>query len=71
MWSLAQPRRARSFDLEAWKRKGDAATRAHTYWDPWTRHFAPTVSLQVGGNPAMDWHPIQGHEILFAAGNRI
>ena len=54
MWSLAQPRRARLFDLEAWKRKGDAATRAHTYWDPWTRHFAPTVSLQVGGNPAMD-----------------
>ena len=36
----------------------------------WARHFTPTVPLSTqvykwvlanaGGNPAMDWHPIQG-----------
>ena len=31
----------------------------------WARHFTLTVTLSTGesnagGNPAMDWHPIQG-----------
>ena len=43
----------------------------------WARHFTPTVplstkvykwvpaNLMLGGNPAMNWHPIQGRvEIL-------
>ena len=43
----------------------------------WARHFTPTVPLSTqvngyrrnaGGNPAMDWHPIQGGvEILLVA----
>ena len=42
----------------------------------WTRHLMLTVSLSTqvykwvpaGGNPAMDWHPIQGGvEILLVA----